>query len=193
MFDGFDSYLGQTLYNTILSMSINLNHWAKEYDNIFDYSPIRYIDSTETEAEETDAQLNNISQAIQERSEPHIDRQELRSIGEWKTSGRRIDHHLRSNTADEVVTTTKAAFVPNARDADRVEVLTDLTGVGVPVASAILTMHDPKEFAVIDFRALRSLAIIHPSLVDTSNYSTYAAFVRRLLNYKQTPESTSST
>lgn len=104
-----------------------------------------------------------------------------------ETGGRRIDQYLKSNQSLDIVTSTGDAFAPNQTDEERINCLTDLRGVSVPVASAILSVFDPKSFAVIDFRTLRALAAAEPSVVDTTNYEPVAKFAWCLQNYREDP------
>lgn len=82
-------------------------------------------------------------------------RENLSEIFEWKTDGRGRSR-LRRNTDTEIADALSLAV--NARtERAAIAVLTGLHGVGVPVASAVLTAIDPKRFTVIDFRALEAL------------------------------------
>jgi len=63
------------------------------------------------------------------------------------------------------------------------EDIKELKGVSFPVASAILTVYDPSRFAVIDFRSLRAIARVEPTLTDTSNYRHFAEYAHWLLKH----------
>jgi hypothetical protein len=51
------------------------------------------------------------------------------------------------------------AAAPDTPEAMAVAVLTALHGVGIPIASAILTAVAPKRYTVFDFRALEALGV----------------------------------
>ena len=82
-------------------------------------------------------------------------RKNFSKIFDWKTNGRgrsRLLHNSDEEIADAL---SLAVNAKTARAA--IAVLTGLHGVGVPVASAILTAIDPEHYTVIDFRALEAL------------------------------------
>jgi hypothetical protein len=79
----------------------------------------------------------------------------IKTIFKWKTKGRGISR-LKNNECEEIADALRlAAQAETERSA--MAVLCGLNGVGVPVASAILTTMFPTRFTVIDFRALQSL------------------------------------
>lgn len=83
---------------------------------------------------------------------------------------------IMSNSSDEV--TDALCLAVGARtDRAAVAVLLGLRGVGIPVASAILTAIDPKRFTIIDYRALDSLDVRRPS-PTVNDYLEYLAFCR---------------
>lgn len=169
-------------------MSFNWDRWISVYEWTVDDPPISYKEmNSGAKKIENDEQFSSLSSEIQQRSRSHISRPELREIGKWKTGGHRIDHLLKDNNQTEVVTKTAIAFDSALSDSERVETLRDLKGVSVPVASAILTVYDPDHYAVVDYRALRAIARVEPTLADTTNYDDFAEYANWLLEYKQNP------
>jgi hypothetical protein len=79
----------------------------------------------------------------------------LAAIFEWKTGGRGRSR-LRLNSDLEIRDALRSATSAEAPRA-ALAVLTGLSGVQVPVASAIMTMIEPTIFTIIDFRALEAL------------------------------------
>lgn len=78
---------------------------------------------------------------------------EFISIGKWKT--RRQTSNYEKNSEDKVrELTKKAIFAP---EKEKIQILLKLNGVGVRVASAILTVIYPERYCVIDYRAWRAL------------------------------------
>ena len=81
----------------------------------------------------------------------------LSEIFEWKTKGRgrsRIERNKdRDKEIEEILRIALTAKYPRTK----IAVLTGLDGVGVPVASAILTAIDPENYTIIDYRALEAL------------------------------------
>ena len=84
-------------------------------------------------------------------------RENLAIIFEWKTKGRGRSRLARNSTSEIALALRTAAAAKDERAA--VEALTSLSGIGVPVASAILAAIDPRAYTIIDFRALHALGV----------------------------------
>jgi hypothetical protein len=84
-------------------------------------------------------------------------RENLNVIVRWKSTRRAA--LIDDNTDTEIAKALR--FAADIRTSERlaVEILDGLHGVGVPVASAILTTIHPTKYTVIDFRALESLGV----------------------------------
>ena len=74
---------------------------------------------------------------------------ELEEICRWKSP--RALHHIKANTARRVRAATSAALHTRS-ERRRLEALVALSGVSVPMASAILMLLDPMRYGVIDIR-----------------------------------------
>jgi hypothetical protein len=101
-------------------------------------------------------------------------RENLKVIVRWK-SARKIAF-IDDNTDSEIARALR--FASDARTTERsaVETLDRLHGVGVPMASAILTTIHPDKYTVIDVRALESLGVLkYPS--DSIDY--YLSYLRK--------------
>lgn len=160
-------------------MSLNFSKWIDKYEDANPGESIEYRDGSGKWKEDKDYRFSSISSNFQRRG--YIHRDELRKIGEWKSGGR-IDHHLKNNNASYVEQRSAVAFRANS-DLDKIKALMELKGVRAPVASAILTMHDPANYAVIDYRAFRSLGTAEPYLLDPQNYPNYAEFMEHFQDY----------
>lgn len=165
-------------------MPLDFPKWISEYEAVNPDESIEYRDGSGTWKEEKDYRFGSISSEFQQRG--HIYRDELRKIGEWKSGGR-IEHHLKDNNPNFVEQRSAVAFQTNS-DVDKVEALMELKGVRVPVASAILTMHEPANYAVVDYRAFRALGAAEPHLLDPQTYSDYAEFMESFQDYNSAPE-----
>jgi thermostable 8-oxoguanine DNA glycosylase len=83
-----------------------------------------------------------------------LTKKELISICRWKSA--RALHLVESNHAATVRSLTGKALSTRSEQ-KRIEYLTKLRGVGLPMASAILMLIDPKRYGVIDIRVWRVL------------------------------------
>ena len=169
-------------------MQFDFPKWINKYDDVAPDESIEYKDKSGTWKEEKDYHFGSISARFQQRG--YIYRDELRKIGKWK-AGNRIDHHLKDNNANFVEQRSSVAFQATG-DKKKIEALTELKGVGVPVASTILTMFDPTNHAVIDYRAFRALGAAKPQLLDPQNYSYYVEFMNNFQNYNRNPSAYST-
>ena len=84
-------------------------------------------------------------------------RAEFRAMCRWKSPRARL---LWERNSAARVRTVSRAVLATRDEQQRMELLTSLTGVGVPMASAILTLIDPKRYGVLDIRAWQLLFAI---------------------------------
>jgi hypothetical protein len=105
------------------------------------------------------------------------DLDDLLLVGRWKARGRTVGR-LGSNSDEEIVYLSSAAFA--APESIGYRLLTLLHGVGVPTASALLTVWDPNRFTVIDYRALDSLRKQGELTEVDPDYPTYLGLCRQV-------------
>jgi len=99
----------------------------------------------------------------------------LEAIVRWKSE--RVVHFLIANSSEKIRRALGVAANPASSTEAAVEALTDLQGVDLPVASAILAAIFPERYTVLDFRALEALG---HSRHDMKFYEEYLAFCKRL-------------
>jgi hypothetical protein len=83
----------------------------------------------------------------------HFTRAEFLTVCQWKTA--RVRGLVERNSEDDVQELTGVAL--GAPERHRHRILQLLTGVGEPVASALLMVSDPDRFTVTDFRSRETL------------------------------------
>ena len=166
-------------------MSLNFSKWIDRYEAANPDESIEYRDSSGTWKEDKDYRFSSISSELQQRG--YIYRDELRKIGGWKVPTGRIDHLLKQNNPNHVEQQSAVAFQTNS-DEEKVEALMELKGVRVPVASSILTMAEPANYAVVDYRAFRALGAANPQLLDSQTYPQYVEFIEHFRNYNSATE-----
>lgn len=102
-------------------------------------------------------------------------RSNVEAIFLWKTNNRGISR-LHRNSDVEICDALRLAVNAETERA-AIAVLCGLSGVDIPVASAILTAIDPERYTMIDVRALESLGAKKNSHTINS-YLAYLAFCR---------------
>lgn len=92
---------------------------------------------------------------------------------------------MRLNSPYVIRRATGAVLIARS-ERDRIETLTRLRGVGVPSASAILTLLDPKRYGVIDIRVwqlLHRLGLVQGNAAGTglthAHWEEFLVLVRR--------------
>jgi len=83
---------------------------------------------------------------------------EFRAMCRWKSPRARL---LWEKNSAARIRAVSGAVLDTRNERTRMELLTSLTGVGVPMASAILTLIDPRRYGVLDIRAWQLLFAIH--------------------------------
>ena len=84
-------------------------------------------------------------------------RAEFRRMCRWKSPRARL---LWEKNSPARIAAVSRAVLATRDERVRMELLTSLTGVGVPMASAILTLIDPRRYGVLDIRAWQLLFAI---------------------------------
>lgn len=108
-------------------------------------------------------------------------REDVAAIVEWKTKGR-CRSLFKRNTSTQVCTALRRAVeaIANRDDELAMQSLMRLRGVGVPVASTILTFIDPRKYTIIDFRALESLNCLRKGQPSLALYFMYLKRCREI-------------
>ncbi len=95
------------------------------------------------------------------RGRGEFSRAEFLAMCRWK-SPRAAPHYARNSAA--AVRRASRAALATRNERDRMDALCSLRGVSVPIASAILTLVEPKRYGVLDIRVwqlLHALGAVH--------------------------------
>jgi len=139
-------------------------------------------------AEETKRLTSYFSRLQKERHPFYLTLNELQEILKWKLRKQfyRQGTKREVNTNENVIAITSAAFAVIHSDKDfetslKLRLLCTLTGVEVPVASAILTLCFPTEYSVIDFRNWRQIYRVDKRRTTYSikEYLTYLKTIKQ--------------
>jgi hypothetical protein len=109
-------------------------------------------------------------------------RREFVRMCRWKSP--RAQHLWRRNSPARIRRVSRAVLATHS-ERRRMELLTSLRGVGVPIASAILTLVDPRRYGVLDIRAWQLLVAVRSVAVNRrgqgftiGQWETYLAALR---------------
>lgn len=105
-------------------------------------------------------------------------RQNLEVIVDWKIEHRflaRVMSYLDQNTDADIAHALRSAITAST-EKSAIQILDRLHGVGVPVASAILTTTIPEKYTIIDVNALKALGV-SDELKDEIDY--YVAYLQK--------------
>ena len=118
-----------------------------------------------------------------------FNRENLNVIVRWKMEGAhltRVMSYVDQNTETDIAHALSSAITAGT-EREAIEVLDRLHGVGVPVASAIMTTIDPVRYTIIDIYALRSLGISDAPTNSVDYYLTYLRKCRELAQQLKIP------
>ncbi len=136
-----------------------------------------YIQRYSKEAEDYE-DFDNIASDFKNKA--FLTKIELLRIAEWKLKGVWYPKHKKEielNSDKSIEETTKRA-INETNDKKKVEILDNLYGVGIPVASAILTVLNPKDYAVIDVNVWYALYFKEKRWFTSENFRQYLEIVR---------------
>lgn len=161
-------------------------------------SDIAHLRTGAVDYEKTEKLKERLSRLRADRSSFYLTGDEVEPILQWKLRSQygRVIHWLKRNSDEHWRSITRLAFSAALDDKDlelelRTKILTTLSGVGVPVASAILALVDPEEYCVVDFRGWRAMFDEDRRTFDIRHYKEYLGRVRELAaELRWTPQET---
>ncbi|GAB3937422.1 hypothetical protein GCM10027614_15620 [Micromonospora vulcania] len=123
--------------------------------------------------------LDVVGPAVAKRG--YYKRGELQKVVRWKSP--RSITYIDRNSDSDIEHLTRIALAAPERLRRRILCLLD--GVGVPIASALITACEPSVFTVIDYRAIETLRA-HSELSQQPNCTSYLQVCRDLANRVET-------
>ena len=122
-------------------------------------------------------------------TQDYLTSQTFDAVLDWKLrqQRKRTEKHRSENTADLIRELTGAFWRVQHNDLDKLveiklSVLMSIPGTGIGVASTILTLSNPANFAIIDFRNWKVLYSEDKRQFTVPEYKKYLVDVRRLAN-----------
>ncbi|MCP4543513.1 MAG: hypothetical protein GY832_40895 [Chloroflexi bacterium] len=150
-------------------------------------SQIAPLRAAGVDLDETERLKDQFAQLRVERCPLFLTAIEFDEILKWKLRGQYgRQRALREANTDEIirsVTSLALTITHSSKDYElelRVNILWALRGVGVPVASAVLALVYPEQYAVIDFRGWRQIFDEQRTSFSVANYKRYMQEIRRL-------------
>jgi len=138
---------------------------------------------------DTQQLVEELAQLRRERQPFYLTAPDFERILQWKL-GRQIGRQRarrRANTEEIIRAVTGLALTITHPDIEyelelRTDILCSLHGVGVPVASAVLALVFPEDYAVIDRRVWRQIFDADKTVFSTPDYKKYMRQIRCLAN-----------
>jgi hypothetical protein len=118
------------------------------------YRELRVLLTHHLSTKEDTKTADLIRELQQARARRYLTQSDLEKVCHWKSA--RAIHLIKSNSIARIRTTTRRALATRS-ERRRLETLTTLSGVSVPMASAILTLLDPRRYGVLDIRVWQLL------------------------------------
>ena len=109
-----------------------------------------------------------------------MNKEEFLAICLWKS--RRPKQLYNRNSSEEIIAKTKFCF-SEKDEISKIQVLTELNGVKIPTASALLSVTNPFEYPIIDERCIQSLkhlGKISWTTITVNNWLEYLKVIRDL-------------
>ncbi len=163
-------------------MQMGFERWAGEYEKNYrkDNVSIQYRSNDGRITNEYSPYFESISKILRDRG--YLLGEEFISICEWKT--RRQRNRYQENSEEDIKhITTHITTIHPTKIEDQVHSLTSLNGVGVPVASAILTIIFPENYCVLDYRAWRALLWVMSKPSSFNDYIEFSEIMDNFRNY----------
>ena len=167
-------------------MNTDFQKWLRKFRDVWEENPIEYLDESGAWRKDADPLFASISDAIASRDN-ELSVAELQRISQWKLQSSRNDSNVTQNSTEAVTRQFQSALQAST-DAEAIRTLTELSGIGVPMASTVLTVARPSQYAIIDYRAFRGLAGVKPNLLESKQYADYAEFLEHFRTYLKSPD-----
>ncbi len=118
------------------------------------YKNLKALIGTHLSRKENDETIELIKKFNKVKKRGYLTKEELSIICKWKAP--RAIWLIKKNTPTKIISVTKKAFKTKS-EKYKIELLTGLKGVSIPMASAILMLTNPKRYGVIDIRVWQLL------------------------------------
>jgi hypothetical protein len=128
------------------------NPWGPESKML--YKDLRILLANELVNDESEETLTLMSELAAARKRGYLTRSEFLAICRWKSP--RAIRLCEQNSRSQIRRLSTLAFTSRSERV-RLEALTSLHGVSVPMASAVLTLTNPQRYGVIDIRVWQLL------------------------------------
>jgi thermostable 8-oxoguanine DNA glycosylase len=149
----------------------------KHYDGLYELIKGNLNTPETQEAKELIKKLGDF------RSKGFLSKDQFYAVAMWKTP--RPKNHYLSNSEGKIIGVSKS-LLNSKNDDEKINLLMSLKGVSVPVASALLTIINPKNYGIIDIRVWQLLYLYREVKTkpegqgfSLKNYKEYLSILRK--------------
>ena len=121
-----------------------------------EYKTIEELLKNKLNKKEESKALKLINRLKNVKKRGYFTKKEFVEIGMWKST--RPKKHYLKNSEREIISISKKVLSTKF-EKRRIELLTNIAGVNIPTASAILTLIDPQNYGIIDIRVWQILYV----------------------------------
>ncbi len=159
-------------------MKIDFQLWAKVYEKQYE-NEIVYNDKNGKTKVEKSPLFKTVSKDLQEKG--YLTKKDFVNICKWKTQRQKARYE--ANPESKILKATKNIIYLKQSVEDKVRELTHLKGVGVSVATAIMSVLFPDKYCIVDYRACRAFLWSASESVNLEDYSKLVNLLDKFRNY----------
>ena len=152
-----------------------------------DKNEIISLNNQADDSGETKELIKHFKKLKSDRIPFYLNEKDFELILKWKLRSqyKRQSNYRKLNNEEIIKSISKVAFGISHRNINyetklKINLLCTIRGVGIPVASAILTLCYPNEYGVIDFRIWRQLFTKKKSYYSLTDYLKYLTIIKEL-------------
>lgn len=159
-------------------MEIDFRYWARRYREGYE-AEIEYKDRSGRIRVERSPTFEKISRELRQKG--YLEELDFVNICSWKT--KRQKKRYAKNSRGRVKKISRNMMAGQSGAEELIKELRELNGVGVPVATAIMTVVFPRKYCIVDYRASRAFLWLASRRRNFAKYHEYVSVMDRFRNY----------
>ncbi len=160
------------------AVDIDFAFWAKKYREGYE-GEIEYKERSGRIRVERSPTFERISRDL--RRKGYLEELDFVNICSWKT--KRQKKRYAKNSRGRVEKISRNMMAGQRGPEELIKELIELNGVGVPVATAIMTVVFPQKYCIVDYRASRAFLWLVSRRRNFGKYREYLSLMDRFRNY----------